>query len=498
MRQAGTLGLALLIAGCAAAPKYRAPEVAVPRSFSRADAGGQGPAGDLSRFWSRLGDPLLDELVDESLANNRDLRSAGARLRQARAARNFARADRFPTLGFSGSVTRSRSGIAAASGSGGGASATRSLYDAGFDASWEADVFGGKRRAQAAAQADLEASAAELAATQVSLVAEVALSYVEVRSFQARLRIAHRNLETQSETLQIANWRAMAGLVTSLDVEQARRNREETRALIPPLERDLAEAEHRLAVLLGEPPGALRERLAERRPIPVVADRVLVGIPAETLKRRPDVRAAERRLAAERARIGQARAERFPTLSLSGTLGLEALVGSPPRFAYSLAAGLAGPLLDAGRIRHRIELQRAIGEEALANYDATVLTALEEVDDALVGVASSRSRRESLEAALDAARDAAELARAQYAAGLIDFLTVLDAERSVLSVEDDLAETRAETTSAVVRLYKALGGGWSPERGAPEGLARRPTRERAGARSREGSAMGREAEPAPP
>lgn len=461
------LGLALAVAACASSPAYRAPEVTVPKGFSRVGAGAGAPAGDLSRFWRRLGDPLLTELVEMAIAKNPDLRSAKARLRQARAARDFARADRFPTLGYSGSITRSRSGVAGTVSTGGGvalASTTRSFYDAGFDASWETNVFGGKRRAQVAAQADLEASEADLAATQVSLVAEVALGYVEVRSFQARLSIARRNLETQSDTLQIAQWREMAGLVTSLDVEQARTNREQTRAQIPPLELDLAKAEHRLAVLLGEPPGALRERLAAPRPIPAVSDRVLVGIPAQTLRRRPDVRAAERTLAAETARVGEARAQRFPTLSLSGSIGLEALVGNAPGLAHSLAAGLAGPLFDARRIRQQIMLQRGVAEEALSTYDATVLTALEEVENALVEVATRRERREALEAAARAAREAADLARAQYEAGLIDFLTVLDAERTALSVEDSLAATRAETTSAVVRLYKALGGGWSPPR----------------------------------
>lgn len=457
---------ALVLGGCPVGPNYSAPELHLPAGFSRAEGAG-GSAGDLSQFWQRFDDPLLTQLVELALFRSPDLDAAWARLLQARARRGLAGAELFPTLGYSADISRTRSiagGFPGASTAGAAQSSgfTRSLYGAGFDASWEIDLFGGRRRALEAAQADEEATAAELAATQVSLVAEVALNYVEVRSFQARLEVARRNLESQSETLQIVEWRALAGLVTELDVEEARRALETTRATIPPLELGLAEAEHRIAILLGLAPGALLDRLAAARPIPSVPERVLVGIPAETLSRRPDVRAAERRIAAETARIGEAEARQYPTLTLSGSIGLDALVGSTPGLVYSLLAGLSGPLLDAGRIRSQVELQRAVTAEALAAYRSAVLTALEDVENALVSVEASRDRRAALDDARDAADSAVQLARLQYESGLIDFQPVLDAQRSLLVVEDALVTTRAETTSNVIRLYKALGGGWSP------------------------------------
>lgn len=464
--------LALAIAGCAVGPSYTPPRVRTPERFGSAHPSMQGDAGDLSRFWERFGDPLLSRLVELAIERNPDLHAAQARLRQARARRAAAGAELFPTLGYSGDVRRTRTGVQFAGTSlagttndttvSTGATSTRSTYAAGFDASWELDIFGGRRRALEAAEADVEASAAELAATRVSLVAEVALTYVELRSFQTRLAIARENLESQSDTLQIVEWRALAGLVTSLDVEQARRNREQTRAAIPPLQLGAGEAQHRLGILLGLAPGALRRRLSRPAPIPQVPERVLVGIPAATLSRRPDVHAAERRIAAETARIGQAIAAQLPSLTLSGSIGIEALIGNAPGLAYSLLAGVAGPLFDAGRRQSQVDLQRAISEEALASYHATILTALEEVENALVAVAANRERRAALEVARQAANDAVMLSRAQYEAGLIDFQTVLDTERSQLLVEESLASTRAETVSAVIQLYKALGGGWSP------------------------------------
>jgi multidrug efflux system outer membrane protein len=459
--------LALLLSGCIGAPAYSS-RLDVPSSFRRAGYDQHEAAGDLSRFWQRAGDPLLTDLIELALVQSPDLESARARLRQARARRDFAGAERFPTLGYSGDVSRTRSnlpGLGVQTGTQGGgqpSSFTRSRYGTGFDASWELDVFGRRQHAYRAAEADVAASAADLAATRVSLVAEVALSYVEVRSFQARVRVAQNNLESQSETLQIVEWRELAGLVTSLDVEEARRNREQTRALIPPLERGLAESEHRLAILVGLSPGELHARLSREAPIPSVPERILVGIPAETLSRRPDVRAAELRILAETERMGEAIALQYPTISLSGSLGIEGLVGNAPGFVYSLLAGITGPLWDAGRIRSQIELQRAIREETLASYRSTVLVALREVEDALIGVSTSRDRRAALEVAHEAANNAVMLARMRYETGLIDFQSVLDSQRNLLAVEDSLVTSRAEITSNVIRLYKALGGGWSP------------------------------------
>jgi NodT family efflux transporter outer membrane factor (OMF) lipoprotein len=432
----------------------------VPPAWTGAQEYDAARTEDLSRWWLKLDDPLLSDLVQQALANSPDLQSAQARLRQARARRALAGAERFPTVTGSASASRTKGSEETGSG------ATRNLYRAGFDASWEPDVFGGIRRGIEAAQADLESSKASLHATQVSLAAEVALNYVELRGLQGRIEIARANLSNQLETLQITEWRNQAGLVTSLDVEQARTSAEQTRAQIPLLETSLAEAEHRLAILAGKPPGTLNAMLAVQAPIPSVPDQVAVGIPADTLRQRPDVRAAERRLAAETARIGQQTANLYPAFQLSGSLGLEALsldaLTGGHATAASLAASAIGTIFDGGRIRQQIAIQTAVQEEALAGYQSAVLTALEDVEDALVALAQDRSRQDTLRRAEESAGNAEQLARQQYAAGLVDFQTVLSTQRTLLIAQDGLKSGEADTASALIQLYKALGGGWSP------------------------------------
>lgn len=462
------------LAGCAAVgPDYAPPATAVPAAWSRLDASVQPGAraeapGDLSLWWRRLNDPLLSKLVDEALQSSPDLRSAQARLREARSRRAVAAADRFPSVTASGRASRSESSeervtINPSADVTVGGSA-QNLFSAGFDASWELDAFGGVRRSVEAAEADLESRVASLHDTRVSLVSEVALNYVEARGLQLRLGIARANLASQAETLQLTDWRAQAGLVSSQDVEQARSNLEQTRAQVPLLETSLAEAEHTLDTLLGRAPGTLRTRLAAPSDLHAVPEAVAVGIPADTLRQRPDVRAAERTLAAETARVGVAEAARYPSFVLSGSIGLEALtvsaLGNSGATTSSLLASVTAPIFDAGRLRAQVDIQDAVREQALVSYEQTVLAALQEVENALVALARSREREQALASAAEAARNAALLARQRYGAGLIDFQSVLDTERSVLSVEDSLASTRTDGVLALIRLYKALGGGW--------------------------------------
>jgi len=455
--------VALLVglAGCASVgPDYSQPQIGVPAAWQRAGDSGVAAPGkeDLSRWWERLKDPALSGLIAEAFAGSLDLRGAQARLRQARAARALAGAGQFPTVSASAAARRATSSEQAGSG------LTSEFYSAGFDASWELDVFGGVRRGIEAAQADLEAREASLQNTRVSLAAEVALNYIEVRAFQARIASAKANLSSQAETFQLTDWRAQAGLVGALDVEQARTNLEQTRAQVPSLETSLAQAEHRIAVLLGRAPGAVHERLAQQAPIPVLPVGVAVGIPADTLRQRPDVRAAERTLAAETARIGQVEAERYPAFKLSGSIGLEALtfsgLGAAGAAANSLAASVAAVIFDGGRLRQKVAIQSTVAEQALIGYEAAILTALEDVENALVALGKSQQREAALRAAAEAARNAALLAHLRYSSGLIDFQPVLDTERTLLSIEDNLAATQAQSASALIQLYKALGGGW--------------------------------------
>ena len=454
----------LALVGCAAVGHdYVAPVTDPPAGWHRVDPGGhtstQEAAADLAHWWERLADPALSDLIERTLLVSPDLLAAQARLREARARRAFAQANLFPEATASGSASASRGSRETGSGR------RLELYQVGFDASWEPDIFGGQRRALEAAQADLEESEARLNATRVSLAAEMALNYVEMRAFQARLDVARRNLATQAETLQLADWRAQAGLASALEVEQAKTAFEQTRALIPLLETGVAQAQDRIAYLLNRTPAALDSELLRQQPIPSVAGSAAVGIPADALRRRPDVHAAERKLAAETARIGQAEAARYPAFRLSGSIGLEALtvgaLSSSAALAHSLAAGVSGVLFDAGRIRQQVAIQQAVRDQALVAYRSTVLTALQEVEDALVALANGKERESALTAAVDSARNAATYAQQRYASGLIDFQTVLDTQRSVLFAEDSLATARADSVGSLIRLYKALGGGWS-------------------------------------
>ncbi len=463
--------LLLCLAGCAVGPDYRQPSTALPTAWSgdqapaavatSTAAHAPAPAPDL-QWWRRFGDPLLDELIDTALAANTDVRSARARLRAARAASAQAEGALWPTVGAYGSATRS---------SDGGRGATSS-YGAGFDASWEIDLFGGLRRGAEAASADAEASAATLAQTQVSLAAEVARNYVLLRGYQLRLQITEANLDNQTQTLQITEWRAQAGLVGSLDVEQARANREQTRAQAPVLQDAVAQTRHALAVLPNRPPEALAAQLAAPAPpaapaIPDAAAQPLLGVPADLLRRRPDVVAAERSLAAATARIGVAEAARYPSLNLAGTLGLQgaalsALSGSGAATRL-IGASLAAPIFDAGRLRQQVVIQTAQQEQALAAYEAALTGALRDVEDARAALANGRVRADALAQAVQAARNAALLAGFRYRSGLVDFQTVLDTERSVRTLEDSQASTQADLTLAMIQLYKALGGGWSAD-----------------------------------
>ncbi len=474
----GILGtIALVTAGCkAVGPDYCPPASLLPAAWGEAGvtnasvvvtnapsaAGGTNDVPELSRWWTVFNDPVLEALMERARLNNRDVKQADARLRKARAQRELAKAERMPTVNATASASRSRSSEKTGSGK------TSSTYANGFDASWEADLFGAKRRAIEAAQATLEASQEDLRDVMVSLFSEVALNYVDYRSYQTRLEITETNLLSQTETYEIALWRQKANLVTQLDVDQAKMSLEQTRAELPSLRTGRDEAEHQLATLLGQAPGRVKALLdTGASGIPVAAATVATGVPADVLRRRPDVRKAERELAAQTAEIGVAEAARYPDFTLSGSVGLEALtVGNLYTVAARTAQGTASAawtLFDGGQLRQQVAIETAYQEELFAAYEAAVLTALQEVEDALTAYANEENRRRALRDAETAGRSAFDLARDKYASGLIDFETVLTTQQSLLSVQDSLASSDAEVTSDLIRLYKALGGGWAYE-----------------------------------
>jgi NodT family efflux transporter outer membrane factor (OMF) lipoprotein len=352
---------------------------------------------------------------------------------------------------------------------------TGNSFKLGLDASWELDIFGANRSAVRAADASAQASAATLAGVQVSLAAEVALDYIALRSAQARLSIAQANLTSQQETLQLTDWRLQAGLVTSLEAEQARAASEQTAAQLPTLQTTITQTSHALSVLTGQPPAALAATLAAVAPLPQVSGDWAMAFPADTLRQRSDVRAAEWQVTGAAARVSQADAARLPNFKLGGSLGLSALtVGALSNGASVVAALLASvslPVFDAGASQAQLSAQQAALAQANTVYQATVLTALTEVEDALVALQGDRARLLRLQNAFDSADIAATLARQRYGSGLVDFQTVLETQRTRLSSQDGVAVARAAVSADHVRLVKALGGGWptpdSPRTPAP-------------------------------
>jgi len=454
---------ALIITGCATVgPDYVRPEVPVYKEWNTQLNDNRSTkemkAKTLAEWWTTLSDPELSRLIERAVAGNLDLKMARARVREARARRGIAAADLFPTLDAAGSATWSRTTGDT------GATTTSDLYAASFDAAWELDIFGGVRRSVEAAQGDLEASEEDLRNVLVSLLAEVALNYLDVRIYQDRISVAEENLESQSETYQLTQWLYEAGLSDELAVQQARYNLENTRAEIPTLRTGLEAAMNRVAVLLGEQPGKVHAELEKREPIPVPPLQVAVGVPADLLRRRPDVRQAERELSAQTARVGVATSDLYPKFTLSGSIGLESL--SLSNLSSGTLSLIGGPAVSwaifrGGAIRQNIEAQSALQEQALIQYEAVILDALEEVENALVAYAEVQQRRQALSEATQAAQKAAELAQHKYQSGLTDFTNVLDAQRSLLSFQEQLAQSNGNVTANLVRLYKALGGGWT-------------------------------------
>ena len=469
--------MALLLAGCTAGPDYQPPVAAglkVPAAYAPpitgAGIGDAVPAeADLSTWWRRFEDPLLTDLIARATAGNLRIAQSLARLALARESRIQAGSDLLPSIGGSAGVRRDFvQGIAV----GGSSGSTR--LSLGLDASWQADIFGGLSRGVEAARAEEAAARFDLEGVRTSVAGEVATNYIQARLAQQRLDVARSTLRIQDDNLEIAGWRVQAGLVSSLDAEQARAQRAQTAATIPGLETAYLQSVNRLGVLTGEAPEALRSEMAAARPIPRGPDAIATGIPADMLRRRPDLRSAERQLAAASARIGIASANLFPALSIGGNIDTNAAsIGKLADLVTGgLFAGIAQTLFDGGRRKSQVRSARAGADLAFASYRQIVLTGLEDVENAIQSLEASKARQTELAVALDASSNAAIYARSQYRSGLIDFLALLQSEQSLLSARDQLASARADQALALVQLYLALGGGWQPEPIIPPGSRR--------------------------
>ena len=460
---------ALAVAGCSVGPDYQpqsAAALGVPASYSVPAAPSR---EDLTRWWRRFDDPVLGQLVEQAAAANLDVAQAVARLRQAREALVQSRADLFPSL--SGSAGYSRSETLRGGGQtitlpdgtvqnvGGGGANNFSL---GASAQYQLGLFGDVRGTIEASRAQYQSSGFDYATTLLTVEQEVARNYVLARLYQAQLGNARASLALQDDNLEIAGLRVQAGLVSSLDQEQARAQRAQTAASIPSLEQQYSAAVARLGVLTAQAPGALRPLLAVARPIPNGPAMVGAGIPADVLRQRPDVRSAERALAAAVARIGVAEAALYPNLAISGNINTRAagVGGLLDTVTGGLFAGLTQAIFNGGRLRSQVRGQRAAADGALAAYKGIVLTALEDVENGVVALDTARRRERELAIAYDAANAAALLSRAQYRSGLTDFTTLSQQEATLLSARNAAAQARADAATALIQLYGALGGGW--------------------------------------
>lgn len=473
--------------GCEVGPDYKAPTTRVSATWKEPLAGGPTTQPSVSTLWWRtFNDTELNSLIKRAVHANLDVRLAVARIREARALRRYAGAGEYPEVDVDGSYTHSRNtfgatgaGAGAAGAGGGGFIPTSSEFDlfrAGFDASWEIDVFGGVRRNIEAATADVQAAYEARNNAIVSLLAETTLNYFQLRGAQERLRIANDNIRVQKQSLDLTHTKFQAGLISDLDVSRAEAQVAATEAQIPTLEQTIRQTIHRLEVLLAQQPGTLTTELDDPKPIPGTPPEVPIGLPSDLLRRRPDVRQAERNLAAATARIGAATADLFPKFTLTGSVGYQATqlgnLANNSSLFYSIGPGIMWPIFDAGRIRANIAITNAQQEQAFIQWEQVVLQSLSDTEVALVAYTKEQARFRKLSEAVEANQRSVNTATQLYDRGLGDFLNVLDAERELFASQDAQVISRQTVSTNLVQLYKALGGGWEPSDVVP---ATRPT-----------------------
>ncbi|WP_435100263.1 efflux transporter outer membrane subunit [Arhodomonas sp. AD133] len=454
------IGALAILTGCAVGPDYEKPATPAPTGFNAAHRNGDFDQAE-QRFWQGFDDPLLARLIDRTLDANQTLKGAMARYERAAALLDSAEQDRWPSVTASATAAETHPAAVERTPAGTGPERVET-YRTGVAATWELDFFGRLRRATQAQRAELAAAGADVGALQVALTGQVASSYFRLRGLQAQYRVTEQNVALQATSLEIVDARVHAGRGTAFDRVRARAQLERTRAELPTLQAGIRAAMHRIAVLTGQPPAALIETLAPRKPLPASLPTIPVDSPGELLRRRPDIAAAERRLAAATARIGVATADLFPRFTLGGLLGSVAAntgdLFSGPAESRRIALGVDWTFLDRARVRARIDAADATGREALAEYRQTVLTALEETETRLERYHRSRQRVRRLRQAEQDARQAVELARTRYERGLIAYFEVLDAEQALTTTRDAAVRSRMAATLAMVDVYRALAG----------------------------------------
>lgn len=466
------------LAGCKVGPDYTAPEIATPSAFH---SPGEKPAQALSaatnaaaseeqlaQWWTVMNDAMLTELVTRAISDNHDIRIARARTREARALRGAAQSALYPTVGVGSGASRGRSSEKLGAGSFSSDDSDNTLFVTGLDAAWELDVFGGVRRGIEAADAGLEASIENERDVLVSLIAETALTYTELRGLQRRLHVVNESVRAQRESVELIDSRFKAGLSSELQVSQALAQLAIRESLQPGLQAGVRAAIYRLGVLVGRHPAELVAQLDPPAPIPTSPTDIPLGLPSDLLRRRPDLRRAERLFAASTARIGVETADLYPRFSLTGSFAFEGEEFSD-QFDMNARSWSIGPtvrwrLFDRREIRNRIAAAGARADQAFLAYDQAVLIALEDVEDAVVLFHQTQARRKSLESAVAASQRAVDLATDRFTAEIDDYLNVLEGQKTLYDAQDELAQSELATALAVVALYKALGGGWTEDR----------------------------------
>ncbi|MHC4315748.1 MAG: efflux transporter outer membrane subunit [Planctomycetota bacterium] len=443
-------GCVMLLFGCKVGPDYERPDLQLPNNWNQELSGQSGQSADqLHQWWTLLDDPVLDGLIEQVGQANLDVRAAMMRVAESRALRDFTAGRSSPQVDAIGLYSRSRNSGNTRFAFPGIPTDPYDLYAAGFDAGWEIDLFGQIKRSVESSQALLESSIDDYHDVLRSLFAEVARNYVELRTTQARIQYTLQNIEAQEETVKLTEGRFEAGLSPELDVAQAKLNLDNTKAEVPALRLAEIQTINRIAVLLGQYPQSLRTKLKDGKSIPTSVEPGALGLPADLLRRRPDIRRAERELAAQTARVGVATADLYPAFSLTGTFTFQAEdfgdVGRSSSKAYSFGPGLRWHLLSGDR---------------RLRYEQTVLSAVEEVENAMASFIQESKRRISLQSSADESKRSVKLVRELYANGLTDFQNVLDMQRTLWTQQDRLAVSRGQIVLNLIRIYKAVGGGW--------------------------------------
>lgn len=475
MRLAPPLALSLLLGACAVGPDYHPPQMATPAQWSKGPGATTPQRPKLAHWWKRLHDPLLDQLIDEAIDGNLDVASAKSKIRQARASYRQAVGALFPTVTNSEQMSWTNSTSSSSSStSSSGASTTTStsdiaikpytLYQAGFDASWELDLFGENKRAVEAAGYAVQSNEEALRATMLTLIGDVASYYAQARGYQARAALARRTAASEEETATLTRNKFAAGSASAVDVANAAGQAAATRATIPTLESNYAQAVHQLAVLTGREPAALDSRMAKAAPIPSPRLPLPAGVPADLLSSRPDLREAERVYAQYTAQIGEAEAALYPSVSLTGSVSTAATrfgdLGKFSSVSWALGPTVSVPIFNGGKLRAAVDLARAERDQYFIAYRSAVLTALKDVEDSTVALSRERARVGDLAISASNYGQAAQLSRALYQAGSSSFLDVLTAERSLYTAEDDKLQSQVLIATDYIALNKALGGGW--------------------------------------